>query len=625
MRVSSAVVGFACLASAAGAQTPTSLANLTLEELANIEVTSVSRRAESVADAPAAIYVISADDIRRSGAVTLPEALRLAPNLLVAQIDAGQYAITARGFNGLAANKLLVLVDGRTIYTPLFSGVFWDQQDVLLEDVERIEVISGPGATLWGPNAVNGVINIITRSTEETQGTVVSAGAGNRRQSAAVRYGGALGRVARFRIYGKAMHAEHTRRANDTPVADARGSLQAGFRTDWGDDRGSLMLQGGAHGVRSQDRGMAAGLPLGRAELLGVNLLGRWTRRFTDTSEFQLQAYVDHAAREERILFQPRSDLIDVELQHGVSASIHRFVWGAGYRRAEDEVEDGFLVGFRPTSRALSRMHLYAQDSIRLRETLELSAGLKLDQNDYTGWEYLPDARLGWKPSPDRLVWGSVSRAVRAPARFDRDVIRPLGGVFGGPDFVSEVANVYQAGYRTQAGDIVTWSVTAYLHDWHRLRSATAPPVFIENRIEGPVYGSEAWAAWQIVRAWRITAGATAMRKDLRLERGSTDLLGVRNPQLSNDPDFQWSLRSSVNLWAGHEFDAMVRHVDGLPNPAVPAYTAVDARYAWRMLNGLELSFVGQNLFDGSHPEFNAAPGRSEFERSVFVQARWTR
>ena len=278
LRLGPAAMLLAGLVCPAGAQTRGALAELSLDELASLEVTSVSRSPESVADAPAAIYVITAEDIRRSGAVTLPEVLRLAPNLHVAQSDAGQYAISARGFNNAIANKLLVLVDGRTIYTPLFSGVFWDQQDILLEDVERIEVISGPGGTLWGANAVNGVINVITRSSRETQGTLASLGAGTERQTAGFRYGGTFGTGAAFRVYGKVTHAEHTERENGTSALDDRRMLQAGFRTDWGNPQNGITLQGDAHGVRSEDRGTVAGFVLGRAELSGLHLLGRWRR-----------------------------------------------------------------------------------------------------------------------------------------------------------------------------------------------------------------------------------------------------------------------------------------------------------------------------------------------------------
>jgi iron complex outermembrane receptor protein len=620
-----ALLMVAAVAALANAQTPTggSVGELSLEDLANLEVTSVSRRAESVADAPASIFVITAEDIRRSGVTTLAEALRLAPNLQVARIDAGQYAISARGFNGLAANKLLVLVDGRTIYTPLFSGVFWDQQDVLVEDIERIEVISGPGATLWGANAVNGVINVTTRSARDTHGALASVGIGNRQQGAALRYGAALGDRGHLRLYGKVTNFENNWRADGNPVRDARAWFQAGVRTDWGSSRSGFTLQGDAYGVRSEDRGLAGAIAVGRAELSGLNVLGNWTRRPSERSVLRLQAYFDHARREERVLFQPESDLFDVEIQHGISRGTHRLVWGAGYRHASDDVQDGFLVGFRPTHRDQDWVNVYAHDDVRLRDDLVLTGGIRLDRNDYTGWEFQPDVRLAWKPSAERLVWGATSRAVRAPARFDRDVIRPLGGVFGGPNFVSEVANVMQVGYRARTAGVLTWSVTAFRHDCDNLRSATAPPVYFENKIEGPTYGFEGWATWQILSAWRLSGGLTLLRKDLRLEADSTDLLGTRNPQLANDPREHWILRSSLTPWNSHEIDTMVRRVGELPNPIVPAYTAVDVRYAWRLRTDLEMSVVGQNLFDRRHPEFNALPGRSEFERGVFLRAKW--
>jgi iron complex outermembrane receptor protein len=618
------LAGLASFAEGQTANVPT-LKELTLDELANLDVTSVSRYAESLAEAPASIFVITAEDMRRSGAASLAEALRLAPNLQVARIDAGQYAITSRGFNGLAANKLLVLVDGRTIYTPLFSGVFWDQQDVLIEDIERIEVISGPGATLWGANAVNGVINVITRSAAETHGPLVSIGGGNRRQAAALRYGGALGARGHFRLYGKMTRLENDRRADGNSALTGREWLQTGFRTDWGDASGGFTVQGDAYSVKSVDRGSVGAIALGRAELSGLNLLARWVHRLGEASEFRLQAYADHAERKESILFQPKADLYDVEVQHGISKGAHRLSSGAGYRHGRDDVKDGFLVGFRPTERALNWMNVYVQDDIRLNEKLDFKAGIKLDRNDYSGWEYQPNARLAWKLSSGHFIWGAVSRAVRAPARFDRDVIRPAGGVFGGPDFVAEVANVFQVGYRAQAASVVTWSVTAFRHDWDKLRSATAAPVFFENKINGPTYGVEAWAAWQVMSAWRLSGGLTTLRTDLRLEPGSTDPQGPNNSQLSNDPDQQSMLRSSLDLWVHHELDAMVRHVGDLPHPIVPAYTAVDVRYAWRVHPDLEVSLLGQNLFDRRHPEFNALPGRSEFERGVFLQATWSR
>jgi iron complex outermembrane receptor protein len=603
---------------------PPDLTELSLEELANLQVTSVSRHSERLADAAASIFVITAEDIRRAGAMTLAEALRLAPNLQVAQADAAQYAISARGFNNAIANKLLVLVDGRTIYTPLFSGVFWDQQDVLIEDVERIEVISGPGATLWGANAVNGVINVITRSARDTRGVLVSVGGGNRVQEAGLRYGGPMAGHGDFRVYGKGVHLEETHTAAGAAVPDGRRWLQAGFRADWGDAASGLTLQGDAYRGRSEDRGVIAGFELGRVELSGINVLARWTRRIRERSDVQVQAYFDHYEREERILFQPRADLFDLEVQHGLRLGRHRLVSGASYRHGEDEVEDGILVGFRPRQRALSWQSVFAQDEVRLSDKFEIAAGVKLERNDYTGWESLPSARLAWKPSPHQLVWGAASRAVRAPARLDREVVTPAGTVVGGPHFQAEIADVFEVGYRGRPLTVLTVSVTAFLQEWDRLRSGTAPPVIIENGIEGPVHGVEAWATWQPTPAWRLSGGLTALRKRLRLEPDSTDPVGTGNPQLANDPGHQWLMRSSLNLAVRHEVDATVRHVGALPNPAVPAYTAVDLRYAWRVHPDLELSLKGQNVFDRRHPEFGAGPRRSEIERGLLVRARWS-
>ena len=621
------LVVLATWASAAAAQTPPPrLTELSLDELADIEVTSVSRYGEPLSKAPAAIFVITADDIRRSGVTTLGEALRLAPNLLVARADSGQYAISARGFNGIVANKLLVLLDGRTLYTPLFSGVFWDQQEVMLEDVERIEVISGPGASLWGSNAVNGVINITTRPARDTHGVLASIGGGNRQQVAAFRYGTGLGDRGHLRVYGKGAHEAPSHRADGAAILDERESFQAGFRAEFGDDASAFTLQGDAYRTRTEDRGRIAGFVLGRGDYSGQNLLARWTRRRAAGSELQVQAYVDHANRTEPVLFQPDSRLFDLEVQQATPAGRHRLVWGGGYRYGHDEVQDGIIVGFRPASRDLSWVNVYGQDDVALTSAVDVTVGLKLERNSYTKWEYQPNARVTWSLPRDQLVWGGVSRAVRAPARLDRDVIQPITGlVIGGPTFLSEVALVYQLGYRAQPLDVLTWSVTAYRHDWDRLRSGSAAPARLENRIEGPVDGVEAWGSWQVLPAWRISGGTLALRKGLRLEAGSTDPVGVRNSSLASDPGYQWLLRSSVTLRARHEMDTVVRRVGALQNPVVPAYTAVDARYGWRARPDLELSVVGQNLFDRRHPEFGSLPGRSEFERAVFLRAAWSR
>ncbi|HTE13467.1 MAG TPA: TonB-dependent receptor [Burkholderiales bacterium] len=597
------------------------IADLSLEELGNIEITSVSGYAERLVDAAASIFVITSDDIRRSGYRTLPDVLRLAPNLQVARSGANGYAISARGFNndnGLA-NKLLVLIDGRTVYSLSLSGVFWDMQDVMLEDVERIEVISGPGATLWGANAVNGVINIISRSTRNTQGVLVTLGGGNQEKGAAVRYGGRFGSNGHFRVYGKTDDFQNTKSANGNSLPDGWERGQVGFRADWVDVGRSFTIQGDAYKGRSEDRPV-----FNAVEVSGANLLARWNQRLNNGSDIRLQAYYDHTDREDQLLFRDDIKVFDIEFQQGITLGAHKVLWGTGYRQARNDMRNSLFFGFVPSFRKLNWKNLFAQDEIKLTQSVDLTVGLKLESNDYTGWEYLPSARLAWKPSGNQLVWGSVSRAVRAPARLDRELRFPPNGLFinGGPNFVSEVANVIELGYRAQPTSTFTYSVTAFHHIYDKLRSGQpAPFANVENKMEGTANGIEAWATFQAARAWRLSGGFTTLHKHLRLKPGSTDPVGPS--ALGNDPDQQWMLRSAFNFTDRHEFDVMVRHVSSLPQPAVPAYTAADARFGWRASRDVEVSLTLQNLFDREHAEFGVAPGRSEYQRGVFLKLLW--
>jgi iron complex outermembrane receptor protein len=616
------------------------LADLSLEQLANIEVTSVTGKPEPLSGVPASIYVITNEDIRRSGARTLPEALRLAPNLQVARSSASGYAISARGFNndsGLA-NKLLVMIDGRTVYSPLMSGVFWDQQDVMLEDVERIEVISGPGATLWGANAVNGVINVITRAAKDTQGGLATMGAGNRDLGAGLRYGGKVGPNGHYRVYGKAFQQQNTEQANGSAVPDGWDFGQGGFRADWGEPNRRVTVQGDGYTGRSEARPI-----FGRVEVSGVNLLARWNERLREGADFQLQAYYDRSERADAAGFQGDVDTFDIEFKHGIPLGAHRILWGGGYRRASDDVPDslpipngvlpGFVISFVPPSRKLAWESIFVQDEIRLARGLELTVGIKFERNDYTGWENLPSLRLAWKPADSHLLWSAVSRAVRAPARLDRDffftlelapgVALPFIG--GGPTFESEIANVYEIGYRAQPARSLSVSLTAFRHDWNRLRSGETPlpgqPAMVQNMIEGITEGVEGWATWQATRSWRLFGGFTTLNKNLELKPGSTDPTGPS--ALGNDPEGQWMLRSLFNLTDRHEFDVFVRRIGVLPDPAVPAYTAVDARLGWRASREIDVSLILQNIFEDRHAEFGAAPARSEFARGAFVRLQW--
>ena len=593
-----------------------SLADLSLEQLGNIVVLSVSRREESLAEAPASIYVITSDEIRRAGVTSLPEALRLAPNLIVARADANQYAISARGFNNILANKLLVMIDGRIVYTPLFSGVFWEAQDVMLEDVDRIEVVSGPGATLWGANAVNGVINIITRSAERTQGFLFSGGGGNTEAGAAMRYGGALPGGGNYRVYAKYFDRDHTTVEGGGAIRDASKRGQAGFRADWAGPVDSYTLQGDAY------RGDIDQAPSER-RIDGANLVARWSRKLADGASARVQAYWDYTHREHPQQFEEHLDTFDVEAQYGFTTGKHEILVGGGFRYARDRVVNSASQAFLPPDKSLRWANAFVQDRIELAPTFDLTLGAKVEHNDYTGAEFLPSVRLSWRPTPAHMLWTAASRAVRAPSRIDRDVNFPGAPPFllvGNDTFASEIANVYEIGYRSQPTASLSYTVTVFHHDYSRLRSLHATPggLVFANGIEGHTTGVEAWGIWRVLPAWRLSAGVTALRERLAVEAGSADT-GVS--QLGNDPSVQWQVRSTLDLAHDQELDVAVRHVGALPDPAVRSYTALDARWAWRARPGLEVSLVGQNLGDPRHVEWG---NRGEIPRSFFVNLRWS-
>ncbi|MFL6631629.1 MAG: TonB-dependent receptor plug domain-containing protein [Massilia sp.] len=611
---------------------PQDMMELSLEELANIQVTSVSKRSEPLSDAAASIFVITGGDIRRSGATSLPEALRLAPNLQVARVDARNYAVTARGFSNPFENKLLVLIDGRTVYSPLFSGVFWDVQDVVLDDVERIEVISGPGATLWGANAVNGVINVITKSSAATQGALLNTTLGKDARDGAVRYGGRLGGDGHYRAYAK--HAEN----DDTHTAAGATSTtgwhrdQAGFRTDWGTNAQGLTVQGDVYDARLRQGGTPD------IKVAGANLLGRVARTFADGSSATVQLYWDHTERDQPRAFHEHLDTFDLQVQHAVRLKgNHHVVWGGGYRLGHDRVENGPRFGFLPGTLDLHWANLFAQDEIALRDDLRLTAGLKIEDNNYTGVEVLPTLRLAWHPRAASLVWTSLSRAVRAPSRTDRDFYSPIKppvvngvpqyGVAGGPGFDSETANVFELGYRARPAATLSYSTTLFFSRYDRLRTLEPNPAgpgsVFENRADGLTRGIEAWATWQAADAWRLSGGGVVQRVGTTLQPDSRDLSGTTGLATS-DPTHYWQVRSSYDFAAGQEFDVTVRHVGALPRPGVPAYTAVDARWGWHIRPGVELSIIGQNLFDPRHAEFGAPATRSEYERALAVRVVWT-
>lgn len=611
----------ACLCcSMVDAKQPSSMKDflsLSIEQLGEISISSVSKQEESLLDAAASVYVITRDAIHNSGATTIPEALRLAPNLHVARGDAGQYAISARGFNSALGNKLLVLIDGRTVYSPFFAGVFWITQDILMEDIDHIEVISGPGGTLWGSNAVNGVINIITRATADTQGAFFTVNGGNSERGLGVRIGGKLGENGHYRVYSKAMEVDHTRRANDTNIPDAFDRSRFGFRTDWANGGDQITVQGDAYQGTSEQQGP------GKTAFSGNNLLARFTRRFADNSELRIQSYYDLAVRDNAGAFKDEMETRDVELQYALRfLEKHRLLFGGGYRDAKDRTTNysPFLL-FLPQNKTLSWSNIFIMQETALSAGLALTLGAKWERNVYTGTEFLPNVRLAWHPWNDALIWGEASRAVRAPARLDRDFYIPIFGINGGPDFESEISDVAEIGYRAQLTQAFSYSLTTFYH-WHdKQRSGepnpNGPGFVVSNTIEGTTKGAEGWAHYQVMPQWRLSGGFIEQRQDLHNKPGSLDPTGAK--ALGNDPKHIWNLQSTYNLEQHQQLYVGVRYVSELPDPHAPSYTAVDARYGWWVKKNFEVSVSVQNLFDSEHGEFGAPATNSVYERTAFI------
>jgi iron complex outermembrane receptor protein len=597
---------------------PTKLKTLSLEELFEIEVTSVSKKSEKLSETAAAVHVVTDEDIRRSGAPSIPEALRDVPGVEVARVDSHQYAITARGFNSTTANKLLVLMDGRSVYTPLYAGVFWDAQDTLMEDIARIEVIRGPGATVWGANAVNGVINVINKSAEETQGLLTTGGGGTEERGfGGVRYGGRLGPNAYFRVYGKYFDRDDSVLPNGTDAHDRFRMGQGGFRMDWKPRTDQLLtLQGDIYD------GSVEQPSAGDTDLKGGNILGRWTRRFSENSDLQVQAYYDRTDRNIPLVFGEKLDTLDLDVRHRFSlARGHDVVWGFGYRYTNDHVDNSPALAFLPPHETRRLATAFVQDEVTLVENrLHLSLGSKFEHNDYTGFEFEPSARLAWTPSREQTVWAAISRAVRAPSRIDREFFAPAQPPFllaGGPNFQSEKVYAFEAGYKVQPAATLSASAATFYNVYKDLRSLeSGPPLTIANGLEGESYGVELEANYQPAARWRLNAGYTFFQLNLRVRPGSTDTTQKR--QEGDSPRNSAFLESRLDLPRNVELDATLRYVDSLSNQGVPHYVAFDARLGWHASKALELSIVGSNLSDPQHPEFGTPATRREIQRRVY-------
>ncbi|MBC7366130.1 MAG: TonB-dependent receptor [Undibacterium sp.] len=629
-----ALLAFATPAPRAAAQSdpvlpPSStLKKFSMEQLLDVVVTSVSKRPERLLDTASAIQVITADDVRRAGATSIPEALRLASNLQVAQIDSRQWAITSRGFNNLFADKLLVLIDGRSVYTPLYAGVYWDVQDTLLEDLDRIEVISGPGATQWGANAVNGVINITTKSARDTQGGLLLGGGGSElRSSGGARYGGQLAPGVYYRIYGKYTDRGDSVRPNDRASNDAWRTGQGGFRVDWDAAAGNtLTLQSDLY-----DATMGQPRP-DNIRANGGNLIGRWSRQIGESSDFKLQVYYDRTHRRIPGSFTQNLDTYDVDFQYHLPVgSAQNIVWGLGYRRVEDDITNTPANAFLPPRVGREWLNAFAQDEIALsKDRLHLTLGTKIEHNDYTGTDLEPSARIAWTPDGSQTIWTAISRAVRTPSRIDRDLYSPATPPYriaGGPRVVSEKLVAYELGYRIQADPQLTFSLATFYHDYDDLRSLeplTPPlpfPVEISSGLRGYSVGAEFTADWRVTPFWRLHAGYTELRTRSEPQPGSIDRPRARS--VGHDANQQAFLRSLFNLSAKWEFDTDLRYVGPINNQSVPGYTELNLRIGWHPAEAWEVSLEGRNLLHDHHAEFNTPGSRREIQRGVYGKISW--
>ena len=618
------------------------LKKLSIEELMEIEVTSVSRSPMALGDAPSALQVLTAEDIRRSGASSIPEALRLANNLNVAQKNASNWGISARGFNTELANKFLVMMDGRTLYTPLFSGVRWGVQDYVLEDIERIEVISGPGGSVWGTNAVNGVINVTSKSARDTQGFHGEMGGGNQlRQFSTLRYGGALAPNIHFRVYGKYTERNSEAFASGSDAMDDSNLRQFGFRLDAETEgQGNVTVQGDYY------LGWE-GLPrAGKAKVAGGNLLGRWTHLLENGSNVRLQFYYDRAFFRQPFApspfgpagsFTDDMDTYDLDFQHSLNKrGNHAVTWGLAYRFTHDESKDAPALGFNPRATDQDTLSAFVQDQFWIGERVYLTAGTKVEHNDYTGFEFEPSVRVQGNLTTNHMVWAAVSRAVRMPSRVDRDIRQPSRGLTilaGGRDFQSETVIAYEAGYRGQLSNRIAGSVSIFYNDYREIRSLSRTPVtvfplYFANDVEGETHGVELSFNYHMLEWWRWNGGYTFLKSKLRVRPGGTDLNNALNE--TSDPENQIALGTSMDLPGGIEFDANLRWVDTLENNVngrvgtVPSYMDLSLRLGWHLSDQWEFSVVGQNLLDERHPEFGLPNmNRVEIRRSFYGKVAW--
>lgn len=609
------------------------LADLSLESLMNISVYSASKSEEPWLRSAAAIFVLTGDEIRRAGVKTMPEALRLVPGVTVARVDAHSWAVTTRGFNGTLVDKLEVLLDGRSLYTPLFSGVYWHKHNILMQNIERIEVIRGPGASLWGANAVNGVINIVTRSAREAEPLYLEAGAGNGERTHAGFSTSYKNDSAALQLYGRQERFADFRYRNGRSADDGFESSRLGFRSDiqLGAGDSSLMLQGEVYRDRVSQFGKS------RDETNEVDfILARWSSETTSRDGFELAAYVEESDFSIPGLFLEKRRTIEVEgTTHFSLGDSHELVLGASYRHTCDEIDspDQNLLGFLPHKRADETYDVFIQDQIELIENrVRLTAGVKAEKNNYSGIEVQPTLRLAYTPSSGTTLWGAVSKAVRIPTRLDENILifapspAPAGTVIiaGSPNFDSEKLVALEFGFRQRYSDDLTLDVALYRNTYDELRGLdfSVFPAEVSNEGEGDSSGVEVSIQWNYSDAWVHRVSYAYQHIDYHAKRGSTDT-SIKTDN-RNDPRHQGMLHSSWQATDALGMDMRLRNVSKLPDRKVDGYTELDLSVSWQVDSNLRLTLLGQNLLDKAHPEFSTATSETEVHRAVVFGLEWT-
>jgi iron complex outermembrane recepter protein len=650
-----AALAIALPANAASAADDVDPFSLSPEQLFDATVMSVSKTNEKVGNSPAAVYVLTNEDILRSGATSIPEALRLVPGIQVARSNNSSWAISVRGLNSGLANKLLVLIDGREVYDALFSGVYWDIQDTPLADIERIEIIRGPGASLWGANAVNGVVNIITKPAAQTQGALVTVAAGNEERAILTGRFGAAADAAHWRVYAKYFDRDSQRTPQGADAHDDWRALRAGFRTDWDEDVGgnSFTLQGDVYSSESGKRSAVPQLTppytitaQNDISAQGANVLARWNRALGDNSSFSVQAYLDFVARDQLTLQNGR-DVFDIEAQYDLpTVDAHELVVGAHYRYSREELTASPTISFTTSTRNDQLISGFVQDKITLdADRWFLTVGSKFEHNDYSGFEVQPSARLQWQ-GDGQMAWGALSRAVRTPSMFEHN-LNILAGVIPpgpfpvsyelvpSPSFQSEELIAYELGYRRQLTPSLLMDVSAFFNDYDKLATFTFAPGFIDagpplhfvvpivttNATQGETYGFELVMNWRAQDNLNFSASYSLV--EIQLHSPSGTLGGdVAEDQ---SPEQQFNLRAQWDVSDEFAFDTTLYYVDALPAYDIDAYLRLDARFGWHVADGFELELVGQNLLDDSHREFGSVGSVSstEIQRSIFARLSW--